>query len=210
MSCLCVLPAPIFVPLSNVLCLAFQRVCTTSYRIASLAQQTLVRLYIIVAIAIASVASVGSLVVAIVAAVLVTSVAADTATTVGGGGGAVSACARTIHVPFASQKYHTCDKEEFNERKRERTNRHTRYHSLKEHGLHRKVPNEKTVVCPATVASIKNADQVTGYDTMWAVENDAEVPIVMGWVNNHDNVEYSAMNPDIAPTQVLGVVKGRS
>jgi len=95
-------------------------------------------------------------------------------------------------------KYHVdsaCDRAAYN-RFRDGFNRGASHRRLKSTGV-RRVPGQKTVVCPTQVADLSHEDALTGFDTVWNMENSASTPVVVAFVK--DGVEYSAMNAKITP-----------
>jgi hypothetical protein len=93
---------------------------------------------------------------------------------------------------------HVCDRDGYNSFK-DRLNRHERYQFLKTNGNHARIPNAKTVSCPAVVQDLAAPDQVAGLDTSWIVENTASSPVVLSFVK--DGVERSAVNTNISPPE---------
>lgn len=101
-----------------------------------------------------------------------------------------------------TEKYHgdqTCNREGYHSYK-EGLCRHLKYKKLKESQTAGRVPSEKTVVCPSEVQPLHEEGQVTGFDTMWLVENTASVPVIVSFPKE-DGLEYSAFNSKITPPQ---------
>lgn len=58
-------------------------------------------------------------------------------------------------------------------------------------------------MCPVEpVATLQQPGAVTGFDTTWIFHNEATTPVVIGWVNPRDNIEYSSENAKITPPQM--------
>lgn len=73
-------------------------------------------------------------------------------------------------------------------------------------GAHHLVPDQKTVICPPEEETATNdllpppgKVTMTGFDTVWMVENRASRPIVVAYVNQQNGLEYSAVNSHITP-----------
>lgn len=98
-------------------------------------------------------------------------------------------------------KYHldtACDRMGQNEF-RANMNRFATWKRLQGTGPQR-VPTEKTVICPEDVKDISGGEgSLTGFDTVWLVENTASTPVVVSWVDSNSGIEYSAFNSKITP-----------
>jgi len=103
--------------------------------------------------------------------------------------------------------YHSdanCDRSYFNKYK-DSLRRESMHASLKAQGAAR-VPNQKTVTCPAQPTDLANDDtnnnaaNIQGYDTVWIVENTATTPVILGYLK--EGVEYSAVNSKITPPEM--------
>lgn len=94
---------------------------------------------------------------------------------------------------------HTCNRHGYNTFK-EKMQRHLTYQKFKPIGFSA-VPNQRTVMCPETVQDLHTSTQMTGYDTVWIVENTSSDPVVLSYINPDDGIEYSAINAKITPPQ---------
>jgi hypothetical protein len=94
----------------------------------------------------------------------------------------------------------TCNREYFNEYK-EHVRRDRMYQSLRKEGGAVRVPNVKTVTCPANGEAVNMIQKGSrqGYDTTWFVENTASVAVVLCWINPTTGKEFSAVDSSIAP-----------
>jgi hypothetical protein len=102
-----------------------------------------------------------------------------------------------------SQRYHgdhTCNRPGYNTFK-ENMQRHLTYQKFKPTGFGA-VPNQRTVMCPESVQDLHgDSTQMSGFDTVWIVENTSSDPVVLSYVNPADGIEYSAINSKITPPQ---------
>lgn len=96
-----------------------------------------------------------------------------------------------------------CNRAEFNMFKRS-LNRGGKRVKLQAAGGAHLVPDEKTIICPPEEAPSDLGPPpgkvtMTGFDTVWMVENRASTPIVIAYVNQMNGIEYSAVNSHITP-----------
>ena len=89
---------------------------------------------------------------------------------------------------------HTCNRAGFNEFKHS-LNRHQTYQRLMKE--HKQVPLQQTNICPINVESMYQPNQVSGFDTIWHVENTSRSPVVLTYMNPETGKEYSAMNAKV-------------
>ena len=68
-----------------------------------------------------------------------------------------------------------------------------------DHGFHQKVPDTKTIVCPAQPESLHAPNSVAGLKTAWMVENTASTSVVLTWVDTTTGQEYSAAHGKTPP-----------
>jgi hypothetical protein len=126
------------------------------------------------------------------------SASASTADAVAAPSLAASCPIRTADLDTQWLKFHSnraCNRDGFNLMK-DRMDKHGRHLYLKQSGDHARIPDAKTVACPAVVSDLKVPNQVTGFDTSWLVENTASTPVMISYIRD-DGVEVSAVNGNL-------------
>jgi len=109
-------------------------------------------------------------------------------------------CPTVNHYTAAYHQDTSCDRIQQNAFK-ENLNRHVIQQNLQTQGTG-KVPSEQTTYCPQTVAPLTNSEALSGFDTVWIVENTASTPIVAAFMLAQADgtfKEVSAFNNKISP-----------
>jgi hypothetical protein len=106
---------------------------------------------------------------------------------------------RKAEIDAQWRKFHSdgvCNRDGFN-RMKASVDRHGRHLYLKHSGDHARIPDARTVECPAVVSDLRVPDQAIGFDTSWLVENTASAPVLVSYVQE-TGVEVSAVNGELA------------